>query len=115
LGRKARQLAEGAFQTDTLMVSAISFWEIAMLVRAGRLGLAVPVAEWRQATFQRGIQEDPVTGQVGIVAGELAGLPGDPAGRIITATALVRGCSLLTADERILGWSGRLALHDARL
>ena len=85
-----------------------------MLVRSGRLGLAVAVAEWRRRALDLGIIEASVTGQIGILAGELDGLPGDPADRIITATALLRGHTLLTADQRILEWSGQLARHDAR-
>ena len=114
LGRSAQKLAEAALQSDDLMVSAICFWEISMLVKYGRLTLAVPTTEWHRETRELGIIEAPVTGQIGIMAGELVGLPGDPADRIITATAMVRGATLLTADQRILGWSGDLLRHDAR-
>ena len=114
LGRNARELAQAALQADSLTVSAICFWEIAMLVRSGRLGLAVPTAEWHRGTLDMGILEAPVTGQIGILAGELAGLPGDPTDRIITAPAIVRNATLITADRRILGWEGALNRHDAR-
>jgi len=114
LGRNARELAQAALQADDLTVSAICFWEIATLVRFGRLTLSVPTAEWHRGTLELGILEAPVTGQIGILAGELAGLPGDPADRIITATAMVRNATLLTADRRILGWQGALNRHDAR-
>ncbi len=87
LGQQARLSAQTSLQADRLSVSAISFWEIAMLVRSGRLGLAVAVAEWYRRALDLGIIEAPVTGQIGILAGELDGLPGDPADRIITATA----------------------------
>ena len=43
-----------------------------------------------------GIVEIPLTGEIGILSAELEGLPGDPADRIITATALLRGHTLLT-------------------
>lgn len=85
-----------------------------MLVRAGRLDLAMTTAEWHRGTLDLGIVEAPVTGQIGILAGGLAGLPGDPADRIITATAIVRDGILITADARILDWQGQLARHDAR-
>ena len=114
LGRNARELAQAALQADGLTVSAICFWEIAMLVRSGRLALAISTADWHRRTLELGILEAPVTGQIGILAGELAGLPGDPADRIITATAMVRNGTLLTADRRILGWEGTLNRHDAR-
>ena len=114
LGRNARELAQAALQEDSLLVSAICFWEIAMLVRSGRLALAVQTADWHRETLNRGILEAPVTGQIGILAGELVGLPGDPADRIITATAMVGNAILLTADQRILSWSGAVLRHDAR-
>ena len=114
LGLNARELLQTALQADDLTVSAICFWEIAMLVRSGRLALAVPTAEWHRGTLELGILEAPVSGQIGILAGELAGLPGDPADRIITATAMVRNATLLTADRRILDWTGNVLRHDAR-
>ena len=114
LGQQARRSAQASLQADRLSVSAISFWEIAMLVRSGRLGLAMAVAEWHRRTLDLGIIEAPVTGQIGILAGELDGLPGDPVDRIITATALLQGHTLLTADQRILGWSGAVLRLDAR-
>ena len=114
LGRNARELAQAALQSDGLTVSAICFWEIAMLVKSRRLTLSVPTSEWYRGTLDLGILEAPVTGQIGILAGELAGLPGDPADRIITATAIVRNATLLTADRRILGWEGALNRRDAR-
>ena len=114
LGRQARQSAQASLQADRLSVSAISFWEMVMLVKAGRLGLAVTVVEWHRTALDLGIIEAAVTGQIGILAGELDGLPGDPADRIITATALLHGHTLLTADQRILGWSGAVLRQDAR-
>ncbi len=114
LGRDGRELAEVALRADGLLVSAISFWEVAMLSKQKRLALAYPVSIWRQAVLQLGIAEVPMAGDIGIIAAELEDLPGDPADRIIMATVLLRGCSLLTADERILGWGGILPRHDAR-
>ncbi|MDO8751682.1 MAG: type II toxin-antitoxin system VapC family toxin [Dehalococcoidia bacterium] len=114
LGRDGRELAEVALRADTIMVSAISFWELAMLSKHRRLVLAYSMDIWRRTVLQLGIAEVPMAGDIGIIAAELDGLPGDPADRIIMATALLRGCTLLTADERILGWGGTLPRHDAR-
>lgn len=47
----------------------------------------------------------PVDGNIGVRAAELTGFHGDPADRIIVATAL-GGHQLVTADRRILEWSG---------
>ena len=57
--------------------------------------------------------EMPLTGLIGIRAAELAHLHADPADRIIVATVL-EGHSLVTADDRILQWSGQLSRLDAQ-
>jgi PIN domain nuclease of toxin-antitoxin system len=36
----------------------------------------------------------------------LLGLPRDPADRLIAATAMCHGLTLLTSDERIRAWGG---------
>ena len=114
LGLASRALADQALRDNLLFVSAISFWEVALLTKRGRLMLAYSNSEWRKNTLGLGILEIPLTGEIGILAAELEGLPGDPADRIITATALLRGQTLLTSDQRILAWQEDLARHDAR-
>jgi PIN domain nuclease of toxin-antitoxin system len=115
LGTKARALADDALSEGELCVSAISFCEIAALVRQGRLGLQPPMATWRRDLMQRGLLERMVDGEVAISAVELPTMHRDPADRIIVATALVLAATLLTADERILAWAGPLERCDARL
>jgi PIN domain nuclease of toxin-antitoxin system len=51
---------------------------------------------------------------VGIAAATLLDFHPDPADRFITTTALLSGAMLITADDRILTWSGVLRRHDAR-
>ncbi|MBI2918296.1 MAG: type II toxin-antitoxin system VapC family toxin [Chloroflexi bacterium] len=114
LGPGGRALVDAALKDNAVYVSAISFFEIATLRRRGCLHLYGDVLVWRQLLLQRGIAETPIQGDIAIVAGELNGLPGDPADRIIAATALVRGWALLTADDRILQWTGPVTRHDAR-
>jgi len=113
LGQHAQERADAAASRGTLLVSAITFWEMAMLARRRRLALSQPVLSWRQRVFQVGIEEVPVTGEIGIMAAELENFPADPADRIIAATALTWGATLVTADRRILEWKGRLNCHDA--
>jgi PIN domain nuclease of toxin-antitoxin system len=48
------------------------------------------------------------------MAGAIDDLHGDPADRIIVATAVLADVPLLTSDERILGWPGPLERIDAR-
>jgi PIN domain nuclease of toxin-antitoxin system len=114
LGAQARELMDAAAREEALMVSAISFWEVAMLARRGRLWLQQPADRWRRQVLELGIGEVAVSGDVGILATELAEFPPDPADRMIAATALVQGAALITADTAILGWQGSLVRHDAR-
>ena len=114
LGRRAAHRADTAARTGVLLVSAITFWEVALLTMRHRLTLAQTVAGWRRRVLDLGIEEIPVSGDIGILATELEGIPADPADRIITATALTRGATLITADERILDWSGTVLRQDAR-
>lgn len=51
--------------------------------------------------------EIPVDGDIGIRAVSLPDLHSDPADRLIVATAL-DGHRLVTADQRMLAWPGRL-------
>lgn len=114
VGPSSRRLADTALANGELTASAMTFWEVALLARAGRLELPYPPATWRQSRLASGLLEIPVAGDIGIAAVALEGLHRDPADRIIIATALVQGSTLVTADERILSWSGPLARQDAR-
>jgi PIN domain nuclease of toxin-antitoxin system len=95
-------------------VASISFWEMAMLADRGRLALEPSVEQWRLRVLGTGVQELPLTGDIAIAAARLPDLHADPADRIIVATGLATGAMLMTADERILGWSGALRRRDAR-
>lgn len=97
------------------MVSAMSFWEIAMLVTKGRLKLNEPVLVWREMSLARGILEIPINGDVAVVSNFLDGTPNDPSDRIIAASALDLDATLLTADGMLLRWGGDLARQDARI
>ena len=113
-GREAWRIIRGALSSDGLVVSAISFWEVAMLKEGRRLSLDISVSAWRQRVLQLGIKEVAVSGDIGIAAAELSGFHADPADRILAATAVLGGATLLTADERILTWNGELRRQDAR-
>lgn len=115
LGKKARGAADRALAGGDLAVSAISFWEIAMLIRRGRISLARPVASWRGDLLEAGLVELALAGEVAILAAAFEDLPGDPADRMIAATAAFHGGTLLTADRAILEWKSDVARQDARL
>ena len=114
LASQAAQQADSAASIGLLLVSAMTFWEVAMLARRGRLALTQPPASWRLRVLELGLVEIPMSGDIGVLAAELEGFPADPADRIITATAMAQGATLITADARILEWTGQLSRHDAR-
>ena len=107
LGRRAHHLIERALEEDNAAVSTITFWEVAMRVHKSQLDFLSDVAAWRRDLTNRGLREIPVDGGIAVRAGLLPDMHGDPADRLIVATAL-EGHQLLTADRRLLAWSGPL-------
>ena len=115
LGPESRAAADLAVRANELTVSAFSFWEAAMLVEKRRLLLDRLLDELRDHVIQIGIREVAVSGAMGILAARLNGLHGDPADRIIAATAMTLDATLVTADRSLLAWRGGLKTQDARL
>ena len=113
LGAGARLEIEQAWRSGEVCVSAISFWEVALLKDKRRIRFPEDVAIWRREQLGQGVVEIPVDGEIGIRANELADFHADPADRLIVATALVGGHQLVTADRRILAWPGALRRLDA--
>ena len=107
LGSRARDEIDRAWNSGELAVSAISFWEIAMLNSRGRISLAEDVFAWRRRQLEQGMMEIAVDGEIGVRAASLEKFHPDPADRIIVASAL-SGHRLVTADLRILDWPGPL-------
>ena len=113
IGRKARALIERCWANEEVAVSALSFWEIELLRQRGRIELPDSTASWRKQRIDSGLIELPINGAVAIRAAGLGGLTGDPADRLIAATALEYHCELATADASVLGWQHSLVRHDA--
>ncbi|MGH7821967.1 MAG: type II toxin-antitoxin system VapC family toxin [Candidatus Binatia bacterium] len=114
LGRRTTALVNAALLREEVTVSAISFWGITMLVEKRRLRLELPAREVRRKVLEQGIREIALTGDVAIEAARLGGFHGDPADRMIVATAQSSDATLVTADDAILTWRGRLNTQDAR-
>lgn len=115
LGATAINQIDSAFQSGEVTISAISFWEVSMLVRKGRIRLDMDLAIWRSDFLEQGLIEIPVTGEIGIRAAGFENFHGDPADRLIAATALQCSATLLTADERLLSSQLAISRLDARL
>jgi PIN domain nuclease of toxin-antitoxin system len=88
---------------ERVLVSAISVWEVAMLVARRRIALDRPVEQWVDAALALpDIQLAPLVPAIAIRSTQLPGpFHPDPADRIIVATALAHGVSVVTPDDRI--------------
>jgi PIN domain nuclease of toxin-antitoxin system len=110
----ANQLSRGALSairraesSGGLRVSVISVWELGMLEQQGRISLPMDIRTWaREALAQPGISLAQLTPEIAIESSHLPGaLHGDPADRILTATARIIGATLLTKDRRLIEYS----------
>ncbi|HEX9165315.1 MAG TPA: type II toxin-antitoxin system VapC family toxin [Gemmatimonadales bacterium] len=102
-----RQLDLRVETGERVLASAISAWEIAMLVDRGRLELTMSPAAWvAKATALPFVEFVPVDPEIAVASVTLPAFPHrDPADRIIAATALRAGAILATADERMRGYA----------
>ncbi len=95
---RARKALEGA---DELVVAAISWYELAWLARHERIAVTVPIRTWLQGLAAQ-LRTIGVTPAVADTAASLpASFPGDPADRLIYATAIEHGLDLVTKDQEI--------------
>ncbi|HTG20796.1 MAG TPA: type II toxin-antitoxin system VapC family toxin [Reyranella sp.] len=115
LGRRAARRIDDALRSTRVLISASSFWEVAVLVAKNRLALDQPIDRWRVDALQLGIEEVPIDGELAIASVGLTDLHADPADRFIMATAIRTSATLVTSDARLLAWKGPLARIDARV
>lgn len=117
LGQKSRDLINASALAQSLYVSAITPWEIAMLVNKGRLSFGQEIGAWlRIALSMPGIQMVPLSIEISVASTQLPGdFHADPADRIIVATARHLGATLVTEDKLILTYSqaGHMKTHRA--
>lgn len=107
LGEEFKALLDSSWAEGAVAVSSIVFWEIAMLQGKGRLGRVPPSRSLRNKLRVNGLNICPVDDDVAIRAAELGdeGFHPDPTDRFITATAIIGGFQLATADRKIIEWA----------
>jgi PIN domain nuclease of toxin-antitoxin system len=89
-------------EADAVGVCAITCWEIAMLVVRGRLELDRGVRAWlAHALDQPDVELVPLTPTIAVRAAQLQAVHGDPADRMVLASALELHVDLVTKDRRL--------------
>jgi PIN domain nuclease of toxin-antitoxin system len=118
VGRRTCEMIDAAARMGEAYVSAITPWEISMLVAKGRFRFGVPVTSFIDAALAKpGLRLAPITPAIGVDAGQLpTDIRGDPADRLIVATARALSCPLATVDGPILRYAaaGHFQAIDAR-
>lgn len=103
LSPRARRMLDASTRDSPAIVSAISVFEVATAVRRGRLALDVPLDQWlADVGVLPELRFEPVTPEIARLAAAFDdATPGDPADRIIVATARSLDARLVTADETL--------------
>lgn len=86
---------------DELAVSAMTWFELAWLARHGRIRVSTPIRSWLGELSQQ-VRTLGITPSIAETAVSLPeSFPGDPADRLIYATAIEHGARLVTKDQRL--------------
>ncbi len=104
LSRKAKKAINQANENDGIVISEISLWEIAMLMKKNRLEIKVPFQEFIDLIISS--NNYILKGITPKIADLSVNLPGeinqDPADRLICATSIIYKAPLVTADKNLL-------------
>lgn len=103
LSEKARVAIAQADDAGTLACCDISLWEIAMLISKGRLDPGTNAQEFIQLVLSaRKIEIIPITPVIAVKSSLYEFCPhGDPADRIIAASAVINKAKLVTSDRKL--------------
>jgi PIN domain nuclease of toxin-antitoxin system len=95
-----------SFNEGKLFLSAISAWEIGLLVSKGRLDLGQSPLAWFEGFVQQfNITVLEISPEIAINSSYLPGtLHGDPADRIIIATAMANATAIASADKSVVAY-----------
>ena len=107
LSSKAAQAIENSLATKSLACSDISFWEIAMLFKAGRLRNDVPAEQYMDdIILTMSLNVLPVTPQIATMSQQDIFIHKDPADRLIASTAIVNKAPLISTDTKLQNIDG---------
>jgi PIN domain nuclease of toxin-antitoxin system len=99
--RLSQDAARALASADELAVASISWFELAWLAHHERILLTIPVRSWL-AQLADQLRTVGTTPAIAATAAALPkAFPGDPADRLIYATAVEQGWRLVTKDRRL--------------
>lgn len=103
----SRRLIDQHLKDGEAHIAAISCWEVAMLEAKERIKVSMPILEWMNQSFERtSLTQVELLPNIAYESCHLPGsFHGDPADRLIVATARLQGLTLLTRDKKILEYS----------
>ncbi len=103
LSPSIKKRIEAAANNDSILVSAITVWEIALLDAKRRIKIDRPIEEYvKQIVEAPGVKLIPLSPEISCLSVGLSNFQKDPADRIIVATSLINKVPLVTRDRRII-------------
>jgi PIN domain nuclease of toxin-antitoxin system len=113
IAQSAKEAIAKAAAQGNVLVPAISVWEVGMLEAKGRLQLSTPVLQWAETALKApGTRLADLTPGIAIGSSQLPGdLHGDPADRMIVATARHHNAPLITRDQKLIDYGRSGFLH----
>ena len=107
ISRSVLKAIDQAAASGNLLLSVMSVWELGVLEAKRRIRLDVPCEQWvRDALAMPGLTVVPLTPEIALASSRLPEpFHGNPADRIIVATARTMGARLVTRDSKILEYA----------
>ncbi len=106
-GKIRKSVRDALNREDRIGLSPLSIVEVAQKSAKGRLDFSLPLDRWvRNAMPPSRLVLQPLTAEIALRAYQWpANFHGDPADRIIAATAVIGHLILVTSDEKLLARS----------
>jgi len=97
LSEKAKEIIEN--QDNTLFISIISFWEMAIKLKKGKLNLAVPLQSIIESIETSEMQILPILSETTLILEKLEEYHKDPFDRMLIAQAMLEKTPIISVDE----------------
>ncbi len=102
LSKKASLALEQSLASQWLACSDISFWEISMLFKAGRLRNDIDAAQYmNDLVLSLSLTVLPITAEIAVLSQQDIFIHKDPADRLIASTAIINKAPLISADSKL--------------